>query len=63
MGYTLPICILPMVVALLFMVNGSNTLGHLKGFDFQKELDGSIIGIEDVIKQTTFPGRLSLMCT
>ena len=61
MGCTLTTCSLLAVVVLLFMVKASSTLGALKGFNFQKEHDGSIIGIEEGIEQITFPGRLSIV--
>ena len=61
MGCSYPIWYRHVVLVLLLRVNGSSTLGHLKGFDFQKEHDGSIIGIEEVIQQSTFPGRLSIV--
>ena len=61
MGYLLPIWMCQVALVLSFMVNGSSTLGHLKGFDFQKEHDGSILGIEEMIQQTSFPGRILYM--
>ena len=61
MGYVIPASIVLLGVILPMFINGSSYSRQPKGFGFQKEHDGSVIGMEDGVQQIKIAGRALLM--
>ena len=59
MGYIMPAFILQAGILLLFGINSSASSIEPKGFGFQKEHDGSIIGMEDGVQQIAIAGTIT----
>ena len=59
MGHIMPAFILHGGILLLFGINSSASSREPKGFGFQKEHDGSILGMEDGVQQIAIAGTIT----
>ena len=61
MGYAIRALIVLLGNLLPLFIRGSSCSSQPKGFGFQKEHDGSVIGMEDGVQQIKIAGRALLM--
>ena len=55
---TLPICMMMVNLVLVSQCQGGNNPNAHKGYNFQKEHDGSILGHENGFQQMTMSGKI-----